>query len=360
MFLEKTKQLSLEEKLQIISSKSFARLADKSQVLTPAQRYNEPVSNRLTHSHQTAIGAALIESVLTEEIKKKVDFTHSLENACLLHDIGHPPFGHDGAKLIDRIFKDAGLSEGFDDNSNNYVVLEKNLPSLRNTVLSGILKHKQKLYPYQQQKYVSMASAAIEQEVLYFQNLLSIEELPERTIVCEIMDQADENTYTCMDLSDFFSIGMGTADIVAALIPYFSDPLILSFLERLIYGIEKKSKNSIKKQMSYILSEFNKNYTFGKNLTLRHKNEELLLLRQKLLQIEFKHFIHAKENIKAREEYLEKLSIFTKEVISGKREPTSKTYKNLIDNTKSDQLKLRYLRDMVAETTDVYILQQIK
>ena len=94
---------------RIISSASFRRLQDKTQVF-PLDK-SDFIRTRLTHSLEVAnfarsIGKMIGDRIITE--KKDADFTeHTKEDICsvlecagLLHDIGNPPFGHFGEDAI--------------------------------------------------------------------------------------------------------------------------------------------------------------------------------------------------------------------------------------------------------------------
>jgi dGTPase len=96
---------------RVVFSNSFRRLQQKAQVF-PLES-NAAVRNRLTHSLEVAhIGKYLaqrIYSVLKEKDPKflncglenlEIPFVNIVETACLIHDIGNPPFGHFGEVAI--------------------------------------------------------------------------------------------------------------------------------------------------------------------------------------------------------------------------------------------------------------------
>lgn len=126
---------------QIIHSSSFRRLQGKTQVWGVYE--SDFFRTRLTHS----LEAAQIGSVLA----KMFDFPSPLiVAACLAHDIGHPPFGHEGADIInDFAIK---VSEGevvFSDNAQNLRVLcrlaskeQSHGLNLTAAVLDSLLKYK--------------------------------------------------------------------------------------------------------------------------------------------------------------------------------------------------------------------------
>ena len=100
---------------RIISSASFRRLQDKTQVFPLEQ--NDFIRTRLTHSLEVAsfarsIGQNLGNKIISEKLdpdftqQMKEDIGSVLECAGLLHDIGNPPFGHFGESAIQDWFKE--------------------------------------------------------------------------------------------------------------------------------------------------------------------------------------------------------------------------------------------------------------
>ena len=103
---------------RIVFSSPFRRLQNKAQVF-PLEG-NAAVRSRLTHSLEVAhIGRYLAQEVLSlfegrGELDalglqdKRSAFITLVENACLLHDIGNPPFGHFGEAAIRSWFTENG------------------------------------------------------------------------------------------------------------------------------------------------------------------------------------------------------------------------------------------------------------
>ncbi|MBV6578983.1 dNTP triphosphohydrolase, partial [Acinetobacter baumannii] len=103
------------DKGRVINSPAFRRLQQKAQVF-PLEA-NASVRSRLTHSIEVShIGryiAQEIFSILQKEygvkdldFERTTAFVNTVETACLLHDIGNPPFGHLGETAIQQWFKD--------------------------------------------------------------------------------------------------------------------------------------------------------------------------------------------------------------------------------------------------------------
>src|SRR6201993_4585756 len=84
---------------RIIHSRAFRRLEAKTQVFTT--RYSDHFRNRLTHTLEVAQIARTVASALGLN-------TELAESLALVHDIGHPPFGHAGERKLDELLRPFG------------------------------------------------------------------------------------------------------------------------------------------------------------------------------------------------------------------------------------------------------------
>src|ERR1700716_996359 len=123
---------------RVIHSRAFRRLEAKTQVFT--RRYSDHFRNRLTHT----IEVAQISRTIAAQLGLDTDLAEAL---ALVHDIGHPPFGHAGERKLDELMRPHGGR--FNHNLHALRIVEQfeqrylDFPGLNLTfeVREGIIKH---------------------------------------------------------------------------------------------------------------------------------------------------------------------------------------------------------------------------
>src|SRR5579862_3189613 len=184
---------------RVIHSRAFRRLEAKTQVFTT--RYSDHFRNRLTHTIEVAQVARTVAGALNLN-------TDLAEALALVHDIGHPPFGHAGERQLDLRMREYG--DCFDHNLQALRTIEKfeqrylDFPGLNLTfeVREGIIKHSR--------DYSSGESPQLEEYLL--------DQRP--PLEAQLIDLADEIAYNTADLDDGFEARLVDLEALCAKVPF--------------------------------------------------------------------------------------------------------------------------------------------
>ncbi|QLE78860.1 dNTP triphosphohydrolase [Francisella sp. Scap27] len=196
---------------RVIHSSSFRRLQSKTQIFPSFE--NDFFRNRLTHSLEVAQIAKSIAVKLNYDYGLNLDYD-LIETAALCHDIGHPPFGHNGEVALNEKMKKFG---GFESNAQTLRLIshtaKKDIDqkqsfglNLTYRTLAATIKY-DNLIPekagkvtkgYYQEELRLVES--IKKSLLSNKSIASDKSF--KTIECYIMDVADDIAYSTYDVED--------------------------------------------------------------------------------------------------------------------------------------------------------------
>src|SRR5664279_5660019 len=168
---------------RVIHARAFRRLENKTQVFT--RRYSDHFRTRLTH----AMEVAQISRTIGAALNLNVDLVEAL---ALVHDIGHPPFGHAGERALDEAMHRHG--DYFDHNLQALRIVEdfelryaefRGL-NLTFEVREGIIKHS---HDYTVAEHPELAEYLLDQRP---------------PLEAQLIDLTDEIAYTTADMDDGF------------------------------------------------------------------------------------------------------------------------------------------------------------
>lgn len=264
---------------RLIFSSPFRRLQNKTQVFPLPGRIF--VHNRLTHSLEVAsVGRSLgfnishqlkqrgIESPLLEEIGS------TIAAACLAHDLGNPPLGHSGEKVLSAFFKEAEGHQiegqvtkeqwndliNFEGNANALRLLTHQFNGRREggfaltyTTLASMVK-----YPWDSSKNPGKKYGFFQTEKADYEKIASDLGIIKkddgtwaRHPLVYLVEAADDICYQLMDIEDAHKLGILSTRETAELLLNFWNPAteekrLLRFKETLA---RVKDKNE---QISYL------------------------------------------------------------------------------------------------------------
>ncbi|MEI5680641.1 MULTISPECIES: dGTP triphosphohydrolase [unclassified Mesorhizobium] len=299
---------------RLIHSSGFRRLQGKTQVFPGHE--GDFFRNRLTHSLEVAQIAKSIAIRLNATHELFADPAQKLapdlvEFAGLAHDLGHPPFGHNGEEALDECMREH--SGGFEGNAQTLRILSR----LEKKVT---LTAPQDLRPFIDEKdqrcglnltYRSLASILKYDSIIpirsadrpldkqnevvkgyYEADQKLVEEIKEKvleksfsgkfkTVECSIMDIADDIAYSTYDLEDVFKSGFLSPLDLFSLDSAIYDKVVSTINKRLGKQYPDVSTRISAKDVHEILHDvFSDLFTFG--------TEQIQILKNRKASNEYK------------------------------------------------------------------------
>ena len=187
---------------RIIHSRAFRRLEAKTQVFTT--RFSDHFRNRLTHTLEVSQIARTVASALGLNAQL-------VEALALVHDIGHPPFGHAGERKLDELMRARGGF--FNHNLHALRIVEQfeqrylDFPGLNLTfeVREGIIKHSRE---YSAELFPQLAEYLLELRP---------------PLEAQLIDCVDEIAYNTADLDDAREAELLDLDVLCQEVPIFGE-----------------------------------------------------------------------------------------------------------------------------------------
>jgi len=190
----------------VLHSSALRRLGEKTQVLGPTS--DDFVRTRLTHS----LEVAQVGRELGKELGANPDV---VDAACLSHDLGHPPFGHNGERALNELAAEIG---GFEGNAQTLRIVARLEPkviaeegpaglNLTRATLDAICK-----YPWAKGEGPNREKSLRKYSV-YDDDRPTFEWMREgvtpgaRCLEAQIMDLSDDIAYSVHDVEDAVATG---------------------------------------------------------------------------------------------------------------------------------------------------------
>ncbi|MBV9574055.1 MAG: deoxyguanosinetriphosphate triphosphohydrolase [Acidobacteriales bacterium] len=331
---------------RVIHARAFRRLQAKTQVFT--RRYSDHFRNRLTHT----LEVAQIARTVAAQLALNVDLVEAL---ALVHDVGHPPYGHAGEKALDTVMRAYGFS--FDHNLHALRIVddfEMGYAGFRGLNLTfevreGIVKHS---HDYRAEDFPELAEFLLASRP---------------PLEAQLIDWADEIAYTAADLDDGYEAHLLKLDQIRDGVPLF-DRFYRKAQQWYPQAIEKlKFNEALRSTLDYLIGDLIQNtkkrihdagITSLEGVRAQHARLAGLSAKVESERLEAKNFLHQNlyfsEQLNPEKADAERIigELFAFWIGHPERLPVS--YQE-----KSRQEPLpRVVCDYIAGMTDTYICEQ--
>ncbi|MGQ0838559.1 deoxyguanosinetriphosphate triphosphohydrolase family protein [Actinokineospora sp.] len=230
---------------RIVASPFFARLGGVTQVVSASG--SGLLHNRLTHSLKVAqVGRAIAERLVSDpDLARLLDKLGGcdpdvVEAAAVAHDLGHPPFGHLGEQVLDRLARHRfSLPDGFEGNAQSFRIVtttDTRGPRAAGLDLTAAVRAAMLKYPWTRLSHPAPHPRALPDpprgagepkeapgtgSSKFSAYVTELDDLFQcrapfagrvaewqQTVEASVMDNADDIAYAIHDLEDFHRIGV--------------------------------------------------------------------------------------------------------------------------------------------------------
>jgi dGTPase len=209
---------------RVLYTSALRRLGHVTQVVSPTEGI--VFHNRLTHTHEVAqIGRRIAERLTADEERLRkarrlggID-PDVVETAALVHDLGHPPYGHAVEQELDHLVSiKHGVHDGYEGNAQSFRIVTKlamrhrRFPGLNLTraSLNASLK-----YPWfragkgeDERKHNKWGVYKTEHREFEWARKSHRGRSNKPSVEAEIMDWSDDVAYAVHDVDDFYSASL--------------------------------------------------------------------------------------------------------------------------------------------------------
>jgi len=223
---------------RIIHSRAFRRLEAKTQVFTA--RFSDHFRNRLTHTLEVAQIARTVAAALRLN-------TELVEALALVHDIGHPPFGHAGERKLDEFMRGFGCR------------FDHNLHALR------IVEH----FEHRYIGFVGLnLTFEVREGIVKHSREYSLQEFPELSeylldlrppLESQLIDWVDEIAYNSADLDDALEANLLDLDALRREVPLFAECFARVEKEHPAARTRLKFNEALRLVIDYLVSDLIRN-----------------------------------------------------------------------------------------------------
>lgn len=209
---------------RVLYTSALRRLGHVTQVVSPSEGI--VFHNRLTHTHEVAqIGRRIAERLTADEEGRRranrlggID-PDVVETAALVHDLGHPPYGHAVEKERDhQVSAEHSVHDGYEGNAQSFRIVTK--LAMRGSRVTGLDLTRASLnailkYPWfrasrekNEYRYKKRGAYRTEEEEFEWVRKIHRGRSDGQSIEAAIMDWSDDVAYAVHDVDDFYRAGL--------------------------------------------------------------------------------------------------------------------------------------------------------